>query len=264
MLSPRTRSYSNVRIPDSVLRHFCLPVPSNASNNSRKAYCAFLSSWLLLSLLLVGAKSGYSQTPNSPGIEPFSTQTGGAYDSINLSSSNIMFTLPIRSKNGPVPFSFALRENSPLSISQSLSETNVQHWSLQNVPSGNLIGLGPMGLTIGAPLSDVSVTATLSVKCPTSGNFVPGSFVVTDSTAAPHPLNAPAANPCNGAPVEGFSQRQMDPAIPLSSPALERLPLFMTNLAIALLRHRKAQQVLSRLQTGLLLVLRLHQYRMGV
>ena len=47
----------------------------------------------------------------SAGIQPFSTQVGGQIDSIDLATSNIYLAIPIRQKNGKIPFSYELVGN---------------------------------------------------------------------------------------------------------------------------------------------------------
>ena len=56
---------------------------------------------LFLSLLAI---SSVAQTDPSAGIQPFSTQFAGEYDSVDLASSNISLIIPILQKNGKFPF----------------------------------------------------------------------------------------------------------------------------------------------------------------
>ncbi len=46
------------------------------------------------------------------GIQPFSTQASGPYSNVDLSTTNILFSIPIRSKIGAVPFQYSLVANS--------------------------------------------------------------------------------------------------------------------------------------------------------
>lgn len=75
---------------------------------SHKTAAAFL---VLLSTLLLPS---LSPAQNS-GIQPFATLGGGPLDAIDLASSNIMITIPVRVKTSKIPFSYRLILNSHLS-----------------------------------------------------------------------------------------------------------------------------------------------------
>src|SRR5579863_1119157 len=75
----------------------------NALRNVSLLGCAFC-------LFLIG--TAYSQSDLAAGIQPFSTQVGGPYDSIDLATSNIALNIPLRSKAGKIPFTFSLTGNS--------------------------------------------------------------------------------------------------------------------------------------------------------
>jgi len=64
---------------------------------------------LLAVALLAGVALG--QDP-AAGILPFSTQIAGAYESIDLATSNIVVSIPVRNKTGKIPFSYNLVMNS--------------------------------------------------------------------------------------------------------------------------------------------------------
>jgi hypothetical protein len=141
------------------------------------------------------AVSSIAQTPNSLGVEPFSTQTGSAYDTINLSSGNLMLTLPVRSKSGPIGFSFALTENPFLS-----EDSSDGIWSL---PQG---GFGLMRLNTGSPVQDVGVTSqTVQLNCQVgqTTNYYNqyNNIQVVDATGATHRIGASVSfNPCTNTP----------------------------------------------------------------
>jgi hypothetical protein len=54
----------------------------------------------------------FAQTPDpAAGKLPLASQTGAPYDSVDLATSNISVTIPVRSKNEKIPFSSALYGN---------------------------------------------------------------------------------------------------------------------------------------------------------
>jgi len=61
-------------------------------------------------LIFSFAASSAAQDPAS-GIQRFSTQLGGQYDSIDPATGNIMLTIPVMSKAGKIPFSYNLVGN---------------------------------------------------------------------------------------------------------------------------------------------------------
>jgi RHS repeat-associated protein len=147
----------------------------------------------LFAVLFTGmAVSSSAQTPNSTGVQLFSTQTGSTFDTVNLSSSNIMFTLPIRSKNGPIPFSFSLRRNPTLGIINAGTDF-----------AWYLVDSGAMRLTAGAPLEDIGVVSTpVGYQCQVSNGVFDNynqynNNSVIDATGAIHPLAGSLSyNPC--------------------------------------------------------------------
>jgi len=67
-------------------------------------------------LLLCLLASGVAQTDPNGGVPRFSTQLGGQYDSVNPATSNIFVSIPLRSKQGKIPFSVNLVSNFHMSI----------------------------------------------------------------------------------------------------------------------------------------------------
>ena len=150
---------------------------------------------LLLALLVLMSYGplGFSQNANSPGIEPFSTQTGSGYDAINLSSSNILLTFPIRTKSGPVPLSFALHAAPTLSINAN----STYSWYLPNAGSLTFSdGLGMLN-------SGVQSTPASETCQPSSGvtdnYFQYNNVSIVDESGAAHPLSIGPMfyNPCS-------------------------------------------------------------------
>jgi hypothetical protein len=65
-----------------------------------------------LSLVILVVSCASAQTPDPVvGNLPFASQAGGQYDSVDLATSNISVSIPVRSKNEKIPFSFALYGN---------------------------------------------------------------------------------------------------------------------------------------------------------
>lgn len=145
-----------------------------------------------LFFLLPYAGFGIGQNANSPGIEPFSTQTGSAYDTINLSSSNTIFNFPIRTKGGPVPLSFSLHVAPQFSVGSGTTF----FWEL---PSA---GIG-MGTSDGTSLLSFNTQYTaVPETCQPSSNVTDNYFQynnvsIVDETGAAHPIPVSLSyNPC--------------------------------------------------------------------
>ena len=157
----------------------------------------FLAEALLIILFgLLIAPYGLAQGPNSQGIEPFSTQTGSAFESLNLSSSQMLITLPLgRTKNGPIAFSFALRGNPnlvPPPPSQGTADGAFQVYPTLRLVSGVDL-LQVLVQSVAAPTTcQPTPTTTL-----TFNDF--NDLAVVDSTGAAHPFSYSVAlyfNPC--------------------------------------------------------------------
>jgi len=113
------------------------------------------------------------------GLLPFSTQIGGANESVDLATSNVFIRIPVRSKVGQMTFDFSLSGNfhpwiAPIYLGQQ--------W---NVTTGPLIG-GPAGLLSGR----LSYVEQNNTQCP---NFIDQERIVSgivDGTGALHTANA--------------------------------------------------------------------------
>ncbi len=127
-----------------------------------------------LTVSLGTAQSG----PDDPGagLLPFSTQVGGATESVDLATSNVFVRIPVRSKVGKMPFDFTLSGNfhpwiAPIYLGQQ--------W---NVTTGPLIG-GPADL-LGGRLSYVEQNNTQCAGHIDEERVVYG---IVDGTGALHP-----------------------------------------------------------------------------
>jgi RHS repeat-associated protein len=67
---------------------------------------------LCFSLFSALAALAFAQSDPAAGIIPFSTQIASGYESVDMASSNILVTIPIRNKPGKIPFSYGLTMNS--------------------------------------------------------------------------------------------------------------------------------------------------------
>src|SRR5579862_9029823 len=68
---------------------------------------------VVVSLFLLIAATAFAQGPDDPGagLLPFSTQVGGAHESVDLATSNVFVNIPGRSKVGKMPFDFSWSGN---------------------------------------------------------------------------------------------------------------------------------------------------------
>jgi len=146
----------------------------NVMNCLRKSTLLLCATFLSMSLAL--AQSG----PDDPGagLLPFSTQVGGANESVDLATSNVFVTIPLRSKAGKVPFELSLSGNFHPWIG---SIQDGQQW---NVTAG-LTG-GPSGLLGGR----LSYTIKDNQGCSPYVDSEETVYGIVDGTGALH--SAPA------------------------------------------------------------------------
>lgn len=147
---------------------------------------------LLLSLLPVLLSTGWSQTDPSGGTLPFSTQVSGPVDSVDLATGNIQIRIPVRSKTGAIPFSFALVGNSHAYAYTIIAPNGGPKTYVMRV-SSSFRGQ-PMNL-MGASLQYAATGNNL--QCGGGGPDPEYSFSVVDSSFAHHPLDVVTdANGC--------------------------------------------------------------------
>jgi hypothetical protein len=163
---------------------FGVPSFRECYTNNRKhriASASTIGMWLSLSLAaFVG--TAWPQDP-AAGILPFSTQAVGIYDSVDLATSNINVTIPVRNKQGKIPFSYNLVGNSHPYI-YACGSGCVPPQPAQWRGGFGLVGEVSVGANIGCTSTSKEVTcANLSVSALQLANFY-----ITDSTGAIHPL----------------------------------------------------------------------------
>lgn len=133
---------------------------------------------LLFALAIVSlAGTAVTQTDLASGIQPFSTQIGGPYDSVDLATSNIMLHIPVRSKNEKIPFSYAIVGNFHTYTYPNVNNHNIPMW---NVTTG--LG-GTDNLRVSITSSDRTIT------CNGKSNDIESyAFAIVDLSGASHPL----------------------------------------------------------------------------
>jgi len=143
---------------------------------------------IVLPLVSLGTATAQTQTDPAAGVVPFSTRAGSAYDSVDPATSNVMVTIPVRSKIGKIPFSFNLIGNSHAYIDSDTvtveGKTQTYYfWHFNGGPSGQVFA-GDLGAylanTTFAPGSGVT-------NCGSSDGYYSGFYVV-DPTGASHLL----------------------------------------------------------------------------
>ena len=193
-----------------------------------------------LFLLMLGTAMG--QLDPSAGIQPFSTQVGGQYDSIDLATSNISLTIPIIKKDGKTPFSYQLvgnyhayivtpgAGNGYFVVSSGIA-TTLNEWGggLSGTPVVGNLGAGALGAVAGGfvppNLQDLGVWVSYTINyisCvnPNNGqnerSEVDNGFEVIDPTGAAHGVGLSvninvfnyADGGCGGGPIVTGSPAQ--------------------------------------------------------
>src|ERR1700678_341445 len=122
-----------------------------------------------------------AQTDPAAGILPFSTQAVGIYESVDLATSNINLTIPIRQKTGKIPLSFTLGGNSHAYIYQPAIEYSPTAWGVNS-------GLGLQAL---AALAGPAESSNKDVTCSGGAHRIghwSSYYSVVDPTGANHRL----------------------------------------------------------------------------
>jgi RHS repeat-associated protein len=139
-----------------------------------KAILFFVSIFFTLLLPLTSV----AQT-TSGGIQPFATLTGGPIDVIDMATSHIQISIPIRNKAGKIPFAYTLLFNPNFF-------KNGTTWSLGNRLLGAPLILGrPFSANVGATARASLVSNFGSCNGHSTDNVYNG-WIITDGTGAVH------------------------------------------------------------------------------
>ncbi|HXJ87444.1 MAG TPA: hypothetical protein VMS18_11545 [Candidatus Binatia bacterium] len=112
------------------------------------------------------------------GIQPFSTQINDAYTSVDVATDNVFLSIPVRNKDGKIPFSFKLVMNEhPYTIHDPLLPAFDWKLAFPRL-SGQVMGAGP---GIGLP----TLTLCNSRVDPSLAAYL----IVIDATGARHRTN---------------------------------------------------------------------------
>jgi RHS repeat-associated protein len=130
-----------------------------------------------LCVLTVFGVPAFAQNIPDPGVvQPFSTIEPHEYDSINLATLAIELNVPVRSKAGHIPFSFALKGSAQIRVSWLSGNNGTFTQYLNGTPSlaGQENHIGGWGA------SGISYTRTLPCGAE-------GGWIYTDALGNPHP-----------------------------------------------------------------------------
>ncbi|HEX8817224.1 MAG TPA: hypothetical protein VF753_17145 [Terriglobales bacterium] len=144
---------------------------------------------LSLVLFLATSSAVFAQTDPGGGILPFSTNKWG----VDLATSHVFMSFPLRSKPGKIPFSSAIVGTSYAYPLQNPGETTMTMVS-------NLVGVGipPSSLMSGFQYTDPAQVGlyVTQQKSPTCIEYV--NPIVYDHTGAQHPFPSASWGPCSG------------------------------------------------------------------
>jgi len=162
----------------------------HSSVNRRCARAAF-SAVILYFFFLFAAAEG--QSDPAAGLPMFSTQLpGGLYESIDPATSNIYVQIPVRNKNGKIPFSYKLALNSHAVVTEYCSHLGEYTWWVSPVannscnasPSGgNFSGSQPFGVKVPDPTSAPATVNCNGIKYQYN---VWTNFSIVDATGVTH------------------------------------------------------------------------------
>jgi hypothetical protein len=156
------------------------------------------SLFLPVAFVICVLTTALGQTDPVAGMMPFSTRAGSGFDSVDLATSNILLSLPVRTKNQKIPFSFALYGNShaftyPIPV-QPPGQTQ---WDVFSTIFG--------GESLGVQTTSSTRTKTCNGKTNDTESY---NFVVIDVSGAVHPLPANVKvdnDNCDPLPVTGVT-----------------------------------------------------------
>jgi RHS repeat-associated protein len=121
-------------------------------------------------LRVLGVVLLFAQVVLAQGIQPFSTQAAGPFTSVDLATTNVFVSIPIRTKIGAIPFQYSLIGNSSPAPSAGFHL------------SGELMGSGGL-------LNGVAYAQTTQLRpCGSQYDTQYYNWVFADSTGALHPF----------------------------------------------------------------------------
>jgi RHS repeat-associated protein len=166
----------------------CNPIP--ASNSARTASRGFSCRAAIAFVPVAASPAGkkrrgqhfaaalgvvmlFAQAALAQGIQPFSTQAPGPFSTVDLASTYVLVSIPIRNKTGAIPFQYSL-------IANSAPNTGLAQY--QTALAGQVMGSGGLlSATVGAQVQFLSCFTVYSKS-------VLNNFVLIDTTGATHPF----------------------------------------------------------------------------
>lgn len=162
-------------------------------------------------------RSAMAQLNPTAGIQMFSTQSGGTYDSVDLANSNIHISIPVRSKAGKIPFSYVLQMDSGVYDAACYGQPHVttNGWVSSITGASGCGGGSPTGglsgVVVGTFGAGYTTTTPVTKLCNGMNYNVQqiSGFYITDSTGGIHPVNPQSAlvlhDPCYNSSLVGLT-----------------------------------------------------------
>ncbi len=154
---------------------------------------------ILLALLAAASMSSATNFFQLQGIAPYSTQTGGPFDSVDLANNNVVISIPIRTKTGKIPMSYTFQ------YSGAIGQTFVLGSGYYFTPPAGFSSV--MGNDLGSKVAWSTNNSSYYCNSHQATEF--SGFYVSDPTGAVHPLPASwkldTANPhCDQTNYSGY------------------------------------------------------------
>jgi len=164
---------------------------------------------LLIIVVLLAVRISLAQNNNpAGGLQQFSTRAGGAIDSLDLATSNVLLNIPIRSKSGKIPFSYSLVGNYGAFVWTFLNHgAPVKNWMTQD-------NLAMTGRVVSSPMLSARLyESQTTITCGTNKNDIKESgFYIVDAMGATHTFNNP---PIDNSPANGAVATPCHPSVQL-------------------------------------------------